>query len=75
MANPLYEELSAKNQNGLQQPTMQQFYDFVRQFQQSGGGNPQMMVQQLLNSGRMSREQFNQCCQMANLLTGRNTQF
>lgn len=33
--------------------------------------DPQAQVQQLLNSGRMSQEQFNQLRMMANMITGR----
>lgn len=36
------------------------------------GINPQQRVQELLNSGQMSQEQFNQLRAMANMITGRN---
>lgn len=38
---------------------------------QSQGINPEQRVQQLLNSGQMSQEQFNQLAAIANMLTGR----
>ena len=40
---------------------MQQF----QQFRSSFTGNPQQQVMQLLNSGKMSQEQFNQLQMMA----------
>lgn len=43
--------------------------NLIRQFQQfraSFQGNPQQQVQQLLNSGKMSQEQFNQLAGLAN---------
>ena len=56
--NPLY------NQYGNENNFLKQFSDFKRQFQ----GNPQEAVQQLLNSGRISQEQYNQAVQKANAL-------
>ena len=41
---------------------IQQFQQFRAGFQ----GNPQQQVQQLLNSGKMSQEQFNQLAGLAN---------
>lgn len=41
---------------------IQQFNQFRASFQ----GNPQQQVQQLLNSGKMSQEQFNQLAGLAN---------
>ena len=37
----------------------------LSQFRQTFQGNPKQQVQQLLNSGKMSQEQFNQLSQMA----------
>jgi hypothetical protein len=39
-----------------------------RQFQQMFKGDPQQQVQQLLNSGRISQEQYNAAVQKANTL-------
>ena len=51
---------------------MQNFMNQFNQFRQGiGNQNPQAMVQQLLDSGRMSQEQFNQLSQMANQIIGR----
>ena len=53
--NPLYNEMSS-NGNMLQR---------FQQFRQNFKGDPQQQVQQLLNSGRVSQQQYNQAVQMA----------
>lgn len=49
--------------------------NFQRQFQnfqnQMMGVNPQQKVQELLNSGKMSQQQFNQLRAIVNQLTGK----
>lgn len=47
----------------------QQFEAFAQNFQQSGQ-NPQQLVQQLLNNGKMTQAQFNQFRNIANQITG-----
>lgn len=57
MSNPLY--------NGMNQPQnniMQKFQQFQRMFK----GDPKQQVQQMLNSGRVSQQQYNNAVQMAN---------
>lgn len=50
---------------------MQNFMNQFNQFKQNfGNQNPQQMVQQLLDSGKMSQQQFNQLSQMANQIMG-----
>lgn len=49
---------------------MQQFLQFKQNMMQSGV-NPQQKVQELLNSGQMTQEQFNQLREMANMITGK----
>jgi hypothetical protein len=49
---------------------MNQFMQFKQNLQKSGM-SPQDIVQQKLNSGEMSQEQFNQLREMANAITGR----
>lgn len=50
---------------------MQQFIQFKQNFERTyPGANPQAMVQNLLNTGRMSQSQFEQLRKMANALTG-----
>lgn len=48
----------------------QRFNQFQQQINQQGI-NPQQQVQQLLNSGQMSQQQFNQLRAIANALTGK----
>lgn len=62
MSNPL----SGLFQNGNNQFSgmLKQFEDFKRTF----SGDPQQAVQQMLASGRISQEQYNQAVQMANQL-------
>ena len=59
---------------GNMQNMQNRFQQFVQNFQQQNGGNmnPQQMVQQLLNSGRMTQDQFNQIQNMANMFFGKN---
>jgi hypothetical protein len=51
------------NNNGLM-GLVQQF----QQFKQTFTGDPRQQVQQLLNSGRVTQEQYNNAVQMANAL-------
>ena len=60
--NPLFQMLNKPNNNMMQ--LLQQF----QQFKQNFKGNPQEMVQQLLNSGRISQQQYNSAVQMAQQL-------
>lgn len=55
--NPLYNEM----QNNQPGNMLQRF----QQFRQNFKGNPQEQVQQLLNSGKVSQEQYNRAVQMA----------
>lgn len=51
------------------------FRNQFNQFQQNvqnQGINPQQKVQELLNSGQMSQQQFEQIRQLANQITGKN---
>lgn len=62
MANPLYDQYKQPiNDGGLTQ-IMEQ----AKQMRRTFNGNPQQVVQNLLNSGRMSQSQFNQLSQIAN---------
>lgn len=76
MANSLY-NLFNRNSNpifnlfGGQQNFQQRFSSFVNQFNQSGGGSPEQIVRQMVSSGRMTQEQFNQFSAIANQITGR----
>ena len=54
--NPLYNEMQSNNGNMLQR---------FQQFRQNFKGDPQQQVQQLLNSGKVSQQQYNQAVQIA----------
>lgn len=55
--NPLYQQMNSN-----------QLLTKFQQFKQNFSGNPQEQVQQLLNSGKVSQEQYNQAVQMAQRL-------
>lgn len=62
MTNPLYNQYKQPiNDGGLSQIIEQ-----AKQMRKTFNGNPQQVVQNLLNSGRMSQSQFNQLSQIAN---------
>ena len=69
MANQLFNMLGGQNQVN----PMTNLVNQLNQFRQSFSGDPRQQVQQLLNSGRMSQNQYNQLSQMAtqiqNMLT------
>ena len=58
MTNPVFNQL---NRGSV--PT--DFLSRFQQFRQSFNGNPQQMIQQMLNSGRISQEQYNSAYQLA----------
>lgn len=61
MSNPIFQQmgqqLNGHNVSGL----MQRF----QQFQQMFKGDPRQQVQNLLNSGKVSQQQYNQAVQIA----------
>lgn len=59
MPNSLYNQL---NGSMPQNPMLQR----LMQFKKMINGNPQQIVQNMLNSGRISQAQLNQCAQQAN---------
>ncbi len=66
MANPLFgrfgqPQATPQNPIGNMMNVMQQFNQFRSQFK----GDPKQQVQQLLSSGQMSQDQFNQLSEMA----------
>lgn len=64
MSNPLYSLLQQNKQTGSMENLINQFNQFRRNFR----GDPQQQVQQLLNSGRITQDQFNRAAEMANNL-------
>lgn len=71
MANHLYNQYKQPiNDNGLSQLIEQ-----AKQMRKTFNGNPQQVVQNLLNSGQMSQAQYNQLMPMAqkiaSMITGK----
>ena len=60
MPNPLYNQLQA--QSGANNSMMKRLMDFKKTF----NGNPQTMIQQMLNSGSVNQAQLNQYVQQTN---------
>lgn len=61
MSNPLFQMIGQQTpMNGL----IQQFQQFRQMFQ----GDPRQQVQQMLNSGKVTQQQYNQAVQIANQL-------
>ena len=54
--------------NSSQPNNMANLLSQFNQFRSTFSGNPEQQVKQLLQSGRMSQEQFNQLAQTANQL-------
>lgn len=62
MNNPIYQQMQGAQLNGHNvSGLMQRFQQFRQMFQ----GDPRQQVQQLLNSGRVSQQQYDQAVQMA----------
>ena len=59
--NKLYEQLGPQN-------PMQNFMKQFEEFRKNFSGNPQDQVQQMLNSGKISQQQYNAAVQKANMI-------
>ena len=71
MSNQIFDAFNKQNQNGLG-VLETQFSEFAKQFKNQSNISPRERVQQLLDSGQMTQEQFNNLRSMANRLMGRN---
>lgn len=65
MANQLFNMLGGNSNLPGPFGNMQNLLSRLNQFRQSFQGDPKQQVQQLLNSGKMSQNQYNQLSQMA----------
>lgn len=65
MSSPLFDMMGG---NPAQNPMMQMMSEFQK-FKANFHGDPREEVQKLLNSGRMSQQQYNQIQQMANQMS------
>ena len=63
MSNPLF-QIMQQQQGPAANGLLQRF----QQFRQTFRGDPQQKVQELLNSGRVSQQQYNNAVQMAQQL-------
>lgn len=54
--------------NSMPNNQMMQIINQFQQFKNNFNGDPQMQVQQMLNSGKITQEQYNNAVQMANQL-------
>ena len=61
--NPLFQMMNKAN-------PMTNFMQRFQQFRQTFSGNPQQMVQQLLQSGKVSQEQYQNAMRMAQQMQG-----
>ena len=61
--NQLFQQLN-QGQNGMGNDIVSRF----NQFRQSFSGDPQKMIQQMLNSGRVSQAQYNDAVKKAQAL-------
>ena len=59
MSNPLFNMMGGNN---MQNPMFQQFMQFKNSFK----GDARQQVQQMLNSGRVSQQDYDMAVQMAN---------
>lgn len=75
MANSVFNALGGNNSK-LPGPfgNMQEMLSRLNQFRQTVSGDPKQQVQQLLNSGKMSQNQYNQLSQMATQIQNMLTQ-
>lgn len=64
MSNLLFQQMGG----GMPNNGMAQMIQRFNQFRQAFQGDPRQQVQQLLNSGKVSQEQYNNAVQMANQL-------
>ena len=66
MNNPLFQQMGGGMPGGMGGGIMQRF----QQFQQMFRGDPRQQVQQLLNSGKVTQQQYNNAVQMAQQFRG-----
>ena len=65
MANSLFNTLGGNSNLPGPFGSMQEMLGKLNEFRQSFNGDPKQQVQQLLNSGKMTQNQYNQLSQMA----------
>jgi hypothetical protein len=68
MANQLFSDLNGNNRQNMN--PMQQLIADAKNLQKTFNGNPKQMVEELVRSGRMSQQDFNNYAQIANQIIG-----
>lgn len=73
MANSLFNQIYGGGTQGASPtiPAQNPMMDQIRQFASIIRGNPQEIVQNLMQTGKMTQAQFDQYSQMANQMLGR----
>lgn len=66
MSNPLFSMFGGMN--SMPNNNVMNLLQQLNQFKQSFNGDPRQQVQQLLNSGKVTQDQYNRAVQMANQL-------
>lgn len=66
MSNPLFSLFGGLNQ--MPNNNMAQLLQQLSVFKQNFKGDPRQQIQQMLNSGQVTQEQYNRAVQMANFL-------
>lgn len=64
MSNPIFQQMSGQMPQNNMSGLMQRFQQFRQQFQ----GDPRQQVQNLLNSGKVTQNDYNRAVQMAQQL-------
>lgn len=70
MSNNLYKSLGRNQQLPAPFGNLQNMIQQLNQFKNNFRGDPRQQVQELLNSGRMTQDQFNKLKQIADQLQG-----
>ena len=65
MANPLFNALGGQQMNPMAQLVAE-----AKRLQQTMTGNPKQMVEELMRSGKMSKQDFNNYAQIASQIIG-----
>lgn len=63
MANPIYDSM---NTGQTMPKQMQEFMSRLNDFRRGFNGNPRQMVQQMLNTGKISQAQYDRAVQLTN---------
>ena len=66
MPSPVFNAFGNRPQGGGQPNNFMQMMQKFNEFRRTFSGDPKQQVEQLLQNGQMSKEQFEQCQQMAN---------